>query len=160
MELTSSAFESGAPIPSHYTCDGAGVNPPLAISGVPDGAQSLALLVEDPDVPRQLKPDGIFDHWVLFNIPPGVTEISENITAESAPGIRGKNGRGALNFMGPCPPPQFEPQEHRYIFTLYALDNELDLSEGATKEEVLDAMKRGEGHIIETCQLVGKYRRQ
>lgn len=161
MELTSMAFEPGAPIPSHYTCDGAGTNPPLTISGVPEGAVSLALIMDDPDVPKALKPDGVFDHWVLFNIPPGITEIPADAHSDAVPGIRGANGRGTLGYIGPCPPPQYEPSEHRYVFTLYALDIELDLQEGATKEQVLEAMHgRAKGHILETAQLVGKYRRQ
>jgi Raf kinase inhibitor-like YbhB/YbcL family protein len=161
MQLTSMAFEEGAPIPSHYTCDGANTNPPLSISGVPGTAKSLTLVMDDPDVPRSLKPDGVFDHWVVFNIPPGITEIPADMHADAVPGVRGANGRGVLGYVGPCPPPQYEPSEHRYVFTLYALDNDLDIEEGATKEEVLDAMKRGgDGHIIEKATLIGKYRKQ
>jgi Raf kinase inhibitor-like YbhB/YbcL family protein len=160
MELTSTVFENGGPIPAHYTCDGAGTNPPLTISGVPAGAVSLALIMDDPDVPKQLKPDGVFDHWVLFNIPPGITSIPEDMHADAVPGVHGANGRGVLGYYGPCPPPQYEPSEHRYMFTLYALDAELDLEEGATKGDVQEAMKRAEGHIISTTTLIGKYRRQ
>ena len=160
MELTSSVFENGAPIPSHYTCDGAGTNPPLTISGVSAATVSLALIVDDPDVPKELKPDGVFDHWVLFNIPPGITEIPADLHIDALACVHGANGRGLLGYVGPCPPPQHEPSEHRYVFTLYALDNELDLREGATKQEVLDAMHRADGHIIESIQLIGKYRRK
>ena len=161
MNLTSAAFKNGGTVPKQYTCDGAGFNPPLSISGVPEGTQSLALIVDDPDVPKRLKPDGVFDHWVLFNILPGVTEISENAAPGAMPGVRGVNGRGALGYVPPCPPPHYDPSEHRYVFTLYALDEELDLSEGATKEHVLEAIRgRAAEHIIEAAQLIGTYRRQ
>lgn len=161
MELTSTAFENGGIIPSQYTCDGAGYNPPLAISGVPEGTQSLALIMDDPDVPKQLKPDGVFDHWILFNMPPGTTEIPENAAPSTMPGTHGTNGRGTAGYVPPCPPSHYEPNEHRYLFTLYALNAELDLPEGATKEQVLGAIHgRAAGHLIESAQLIGKYRRQ
>jgi len=158
LELTSSAFEKGGAIPSHYTCDGENINPPLTISGVPPGAASLVLIMDDPDVPKQLKPDGVFDHWVLFNIPPGTTQILAG--QKDLPGVRGVSGRNMHYYTGPCPPPQYEPSEHRYFFRLYALDDELSLPEGATKEMVLDEMKRSDGHVIETAELMGKYKRQ
>jgi Raf kinase inhibitor-like YbhB/YbcL family protein len=161
MELTSTAFENGSPMPAHYSCDGANTNPELIITGVPESARSLALIMDDPDVPRELKPDGVFDHWVLFNIPPAVTSIPADMKPDSIPHVRGANGRGVLGYVGPCPPPQYEPQEHRYVFTLYALDAELDLREGATKAEVLEAMShRASEHVIAKATLIGKYRRQ
>jgi Raf kinase inhibitor-like YbhB/YbcL family protein len=153
LSITSPAFEHNGRIPSKYTCDGdRSVNPPLAFSGVPDGTKSLALIVDDPDVPKQLRPDGVFDHWVLFNIPPSAHGIVEGGTA----GTAGANGSGASAYTGPCPPPQYEPSEHRYVFVLYALDSDLPLKAGATKPEVLKAM---EGHIIKQSQLIGKYKR-
>src|SRR5438477_12565984 len=88
MNLVSSAFVHNGNIPEKYTCEGDSINPPLSISGVPDNAKSLALLMDDPDVPKNLKPDGVFDHWTVFNMPPNTTEIKEN----SAPaGVQGKN---------------------------------------------------------------------
>ena len=153
LSLASPAFEQNARIPSKYTCDGdRSINPPLAFSGVPEGAKSLALIMDDPDVPKVLHADGVFDHWVLFNIPPATREIAEG----GSVGTAGANGAGGNTYYGPCPPPQYEPSEHRYIFVLYALDTELPLKEGAAKQEVLKAM---EGHIIEQAQLVGKYKR-
>ena len=153
LTLKSSAFENGQVIPPKYTCDGDNVNPPLAIGGVPEEAKSLALIVDDPDVPKQLKPDGVFDHWTLFNIAPATREISENGSA----GTAGANGSGKSAYTGPCPPPQYEPSEHRYFFRLYALDGELALPAGASKKEVLAAM---EGHVIGQAELVGRYKRQ
>lgn len=154
LTLTSSAFEHNGGIPSGYTCDGDRTkNPPLTIAGVPKGTATLALLVDDPDVPKAVKPDGMFDHWTLFNIPPETTMIGEG----EAPGVAGANGAGTNAYTGPCPPPEYEPSEHRYFFKLYALDTSLDLSEGATKVEVERAM---EGHILERTELVGRYKRQ
>lgn len=153
MEIASLAFLHEGMIPAKYTCDApAPVSPALTFSGVPAGAASLALIVTDPDVPTALRPDGVFDHWVLFNIPTGTTTIPE---AGSA-GTKGANGSGAQAYAAPCPPPQYQPSEHRYLFDLYALDTTLDLPAGATKAQVLAAM---EGHVLETAELIGRYDR-
>lgn len=153
LSITSSAFEQNGRIPSQYTCDGdRAINPPLAFSGVPEGAKSLALVMDDPDVPKVLHPDGVFDHWVLFNIPPDIRGIAEGASV----GTAGANGGGKNAYTGPCPPPQYEPKEHRYIFVLYALDATLPLKEGATKQEVLKAI---EGHVIQQAELIGRYNR-
>jgi len=153
LKLSSSAFTDGASIPSQYTCDGAAVSPPLTISGAPEGTKGLAIIMEDPDVPKQLKPDGVFLHWVLFNIPGSVTELVEDAKV----GTPGANGAGKNGFAGPCPPAQYQPNEHRYIFTLYALDMTLALKAGASKDEVVKAM---DGHILAQTQLIGKYKRK
>lgn len=151
--LMSPAFADNASIPPRFTCDGdRSVSPALSIAGVPEGAKSLALIMDDPDVPKALHADGVFDHWVLFNIPADTREIPEG----GSVGVAGANGAGKNAYIGPCPPPQYEPSEHRYIFRLYALDSELPLQAGATKEEVEKAM---EGHIIARTQLVGRYKR-
>jgi len=154
LSLTSSAFAHGGSIPARYTCDeNRGLNPPLTISGVPEGTVSLVLIMDDPDVPTQLRPDGVFDHWTLFNISPTTTEIAE----DEEPGTQGVHGGGARGYTGPCPPAQYEPTTHRYFFRLYALDSELPLQAGATKAEVLEAM---EGHILEQTELMGTYKRR
>ena len=151
MRLISSMFEHREKIPAQYTCDGNDMSPPLTISDVPDGVKSLVLIMDDPDAPA-----GIWDHWVVFNIPPDVTEIPESQeprqTGGQAPGVSGKNSFGTLGYGGPCPP----DREHRYFFKLYALDVELDLPEGASKAEVEQAMA---GHIIEQAELTGLYAR-
>ncbi|MBI2087034.1 MAG: YbhB/YbcL family Raf kinase inhibitor-like protein [Candidatus Zambryskibacteria bacterium] len=154
MRLSSSAFEHNASIPVKYTCDGEKVtNPPLSISGVPAEAKTLALIMDDPDVPKQLRPDGVFDHWVLFNIPPATQEIPEG----GGTGTPGANTAGGSAYVGPCPPSQYEPSEHRYIFKLYALDAVLNIEPGAAKKEVLEAMQN---HILAEAELIGRYRRQ
>ena len=153
LHLTSAAFEYNAKIPSKYTCDGENINPPLLITNVPDGARSLVLFLDDPDIPESIKQErgiSVFDHWVVFNIPPSVTEIPEGTKPEGTSGI---GTRGEKKYLGPCPP----DREHRYFFKLYALDVVLDLPEGSTKEMVSSAMDR---HIMEQAELVGTYERQ
>ncbi|MFH1098437.1 MAG: YbhB/YbcL family Raf kinase inhibitor-like protein [Candidatus Uhrbacteria bacterium] len=153
LTLGTSAFGEGELIPAQYTCDGdRSLSPPLFISGVPAEAKSLALIMDDHDVPKQIKSDGVFDHWVLFNIPADTTKMPDGVNI----GIAGVNGRGENAYTGPCPPPQYEPAEHRYTFKLYALDAELKLKTGASKAEVLQVMQ---GHILDEAQLIGRYRR-
>jgi Raf kinase inhibitor-like YbhB/YbcL family protein len=155
LTLMTEAFGDGESIPSKYTCDGEGVSPQLLIGDVPEKAQSLALIVHDPDVPTAIKPDGVFDHWVLFNIPPDVDKIPEGDAGSI--GVEGNNGAGKLGYTPPCPPSNYQPSRHRYVFTLYALDIELPLKTGASKAEVLEAM---DGHILAQTQLVGTYEKQ
>jgi Raf kinase inhibitor-like YbhB/YbcL family protein len=150
MKLTSSAFQNEGKIPAKYTCDGKNINPPLSISDIPEKAKSLALLMDDPDVPKNLRKDGMWDHWVVFNIPADVREISEGSEPAGAPG---KGTNGETGYFGPCPP----DREHRYFFRLYALDTYLDLPEGSGKSSVERAMKE---HIIDQDILMGRYERQ
>ena len=159
LTLSSPAFADGTSIPAAYTCDGDGsLSPPLSISGVPKGTKSLALIVGDPDIPAAAKsqlPDdagGVYVHWVLFNIPATTTEIK----AGEIPGVLGGNGSGQNAYTGPCPPKQYQPNEHRYYFALYALDTELTLSAGASRAEVLSAMVF---HIRAQTTLMGRYKR-
>ncbi len=154
MRITSGAFKDGESIPAAYTCDEEkDLSPALGFSDVPEGAKSLVLLMDDPDVPQEVLPSGVFDHWVLFNVEPATAEIPEGGTA----GTAGRNSAGENRYMGPCPPPQYEPPEHRYVFALYALDVRLPLEEGASKAEVLEAMA---GHILAEARLTGTYRKR
>lgn len=147
MKLYSPVFSDGGNIPSHFTCEGENCNPELRISGVPHDAVTLVLIMDDPDVPEFVRKEKMYDHWVVFNIPPGTTKIEESTEPE---GVLGKNTSGALGYIGPCPP----DREHRYFFKLYALDCALSLPSGATKNEVEKAMH---GHIIAQTQLMGRY---
>ncbi len=149
MKLASSVFVHEGKIPSRYTCDGDNTNPPLTISDVPSEAKSLVLIMDDPDVPKEIREDGMWDHWVLFNLPANLREINEG---EEPLGTRGKGTSGNLDYFGPCPP----DREHRYFFKLYALDKELDLPEKATKQQVEHAM---EGHVLVKAELIGRYER-
>ena len=145
MELSSRAFEHGERIPPRYTCDGPNVSPPLTIAGVPQGARALALVMDDPDAPA-----GTWDHWVVWNIPPETVEIAEDTEPE---GVQGITDFGVPGYGGPCPP----SGTHRYQFRLYALDRELDLAEGSTKDQLETVVKE---HVLAEARLTGLYRRQ
>ena len=146
MELTSAAFEPGGKVPSRYTCDGEDLSPPLAWRGVPAGAESLALIVDDPDAPGK-----VWVHRVLYGLPPGTAGIAEGAVP---PGAReGTTDFGRTGYGGPCPP----SGTHRYVFTLYALDAPIELPPGATKAQLLEAM---EGHVLAKSALQGRYARQ
>jgi Raf kinase inhibitor-like YbhB/YbcL family protein len=153
MQLTSTAFEDAGRIPDKYTCDGDRfLSPPLSITGVPEGTQALALIMDDPDVPKELREDGLFTHWILFNIPADTSLIPQG----AGVGTPGSNTRGEPRYTGPCPPPDHEPTTHRYLFKLYALDSTLDLPVGAPKEDLEAALN---GHILEIAELTGTYSR-
>lgn len=143
MTITSPAFDNLGPIPPVYTCDGDGINPPLEISGVPEGAESIALIVDDPDAVN-----GVFDHWLLWNINPKITDISEDSVPEGA--VSGINSSGTTGFIPPCPPMGI----HNYRFILMALNKKLDLPTGATRDELEEVL---EGVVIERAELVGTY---
>ncbi len=149
MKLTSPAFHNGGMIPPQYTCDGANVNPPLSIEGVPEGTRVLALLMEDPDVPRTIRPDGLWVHWLFWNLDPATEEIPE---ATEPDAVHGLTTSGTITYVGPCPP----DREHRYFFRLYALSEGLSLPEGATRDDFLRAI---EGKVIAEAELMGRYDR-
>lgn len=145
MKLKSTAFSEGQEIPKKYTCQGENINPPLEISDVPPGTVTLALIMDDPDVPPEIRKERIYDHWVVYNIEPKTTKIAEN-SSELA--FQGKNTAGQRKYTGPCPP----YGRHRYFFKLYALDIKIDTAE--TKKELEEQMK---DHILAECQLMGTY---
>jgi Raf kinase inhibitor-like YbhB/YbcL family protein len=152
VQVTSSAFAEGQPIPAKYTCDGGDISPPLKWSSIPQGAKSLALICDDPDAPA-----GTWVHWVLYDLPATVAELPERVpTTEtlSNGGKQGINDFKRVGYGGPCPP---RGGPHRYFFKLYALDAELQLKAKATKKELVRAM---EGHILAEGQLMGTYKRK
>ena len=124
------------------------MNPPLTFSGIPAKAQSLALIMEDPDVPKTMIPTGVFDHWLLWDLPAATKGI-----AEGERKTEGLNGMGKNGYIGPCPP----DREHRYFFKLYALDTTLAGKKITNKAELQEAMK---GHIVEQAELVATYNKQ
>jgi len=151
LELTSTAFGRREEIPEDHSCDGDDISPPLSWSGPPDGTQSLALIMDDPDAPM-----GTWVHWVLYNVPPDRRSLPEGVPADeqlSGGGFHGKNSWQRHGYGGPCPP---SGSSHRYVFTLYALDAELDLEAGATKGKLLGAM---DGHVLAQGELIGTYTR-
>jgi len=163
LQVSSAAFEPGSEIPVQYSCQGANLSPPLEWSGVPEGTQSLALVVGDPD---SQPPD--FVHWLIYNIPPSSTGLPEGVPAEATlpdGTLQGVNdfalfaeegqthpGGAPINrigYDGPCP-----PAAHRYVFTLYALDIFLDLPAEAAKADLLVVM---EGHVLGQAEFTGVF---
>lgn len=144
MQLTSPAFENNGDIPEVYSFEeGDGINPELRIKGVPAGARSLVLLMNDIDAP------GGFTHWIVFNIPPSTAVIAR----DSIPGVQGRSDAKRKNYAGPRPP----SGSHRYSFTVYALDTLLSAPEGEPKESVLKSM---DGRILDQATLTGSYSRE
>ena len=145
MKITSSAFQHNQSIPLKYTCDGEDINPPLEVSELPVGAQSLVLIIDDPDVPS-----GTFTHWVVFNIDPNTSSIAENSVPTGA--LEGKNSFGGSSYGGPCPPSGV----HNYHFKIYALDSKLELATGVDINELLEMMT---DHVLDWTELIGLYQR-
>ncbi|MFL5681441.1 MAG: YbhB/YbcL family Raf kinase inhibitor-like protein [Chloroflexota bacterium] len=144
--ISSTAFAEGEAIPRKFSCDGENVSPALAWEGVPDGAASLALIVDDPDA-------GGFVHWVVFDMTASQTgALAEAVSASPDAPPQGKNGRGQIGWTGPCPP----SGTHHYNFTLYALDGDLGLTGTPTADEVRQAAA---GHIVGESLVVGTYSR-
>jgi Raf kinase inhibitor-like YbhB/YbcL family protein len=153
LTLTSTAFEGGSNIPAIHTCDGQDVSPPLAWSGIPPGAKSLVLIVDDPDAPDPAAPQRTWVHWVLYNIPPSASQLAQGIAAHDLPsGTReGANDWQRTGYGGPCPP----IGTHRYFHKLYALDTVLPDLHKPTKAAVEKAMH---GHVLDKMELIGLYR--
>lgn len=152
MQLRSSDFIPDGPIPVRYTCEGDNVSPELSWTEAPEDAKSFALIVHDPDAPRQ----GGFTHWVLYNIPAEQGSLSPELPRYGmvpGTGTQGRNDAGEIGYMGPCPPSGL----HHYHVKLFALNAELDLQTGATGNELTAAMQ---GHILATAELVGTYQKK
>jgi Raf kinase inhibitor-like YbhB/YbcL family protein len=151
MKITSSAFTEGNMIPAKYTCDGQDISPPLEWKDVPAGIKSFALICDDPDAPM-----GTWVHWVVYNIPSTISKLDENVKHELVfknGMMQGNNDWPKIGYGGPCPP----NGTHRYYFKLYALDTILPIKPGASKAQLLNAIK---GHTLAESQLMGKYKRQ
>ena len=149
--LHTPGFEPGGDIPKKYTCDGADLSPAFNWTAPAATTASMALIADDPDAPV-----GNWNHWVLFDMPSTVRNLSEDVqkTDHLADGSRqGRNDFKRIGYRGPCPPPG---KPHRYFFRLYALDAKLDLPAGSTKAEVESAMK---GHVLAQAEVMGKYHR-
>jgi len=152
LEITSSAFDSGDSIPMEYTCQGKNVSPPLSWRGVPEGTESLVLICDDPDASSD--PGGPFSHWVLYDLPPDMREISEGFSSASESpqvGTEGRNSFGNVRYDGPCPP---RGAPHQYVFRLFALEKDPGLQPGATRLQVLDNI---EEHILDRAEYIGQF---
>ena len=143
--LSSEAFAHGEAIPPRHACEGQDVSPPLSWTDPPAGTRALALVVDDPDAPV-----GTFTHWLAWSIDPGARVLAEG----EAPPAEGRNDFGTTEWRGPCPPHGHGP--HRYFFRLRALDEALDIGEGAGRHELERALR---GHVLTTAELMGTYER-
>jgi len=155
LALSSPAFSAGGDIPSSYTCDGADISPALKFSGLPAATESLVLIVDDPDAPDPKAPRMTWVHWVLYNIPPSITGLPENVGRAQLPSgtLEGVNDWQRTGYGGPCPP----IGRHRYFFKLYALDTVLPDLGQPTKAQLEKAMH---DHVIAKAEFIGGYQRQ
>jgi Raf kinase inhibitor-like YbhB/YbcL family protein len=155
LTLTSPAFTEGGEIPARYTCEGDDISPPLAWSAPPDGTQSLALIVDDPDAPDPKAPKMTWVHWVLYNLPPAAGSLPEGMGPDALPaGTReGLNDWKRPGYGGPCPP----VGRHSYFHKLYALDTVLPDLGRVTKARLEQAMG---GHVLAHTELIGTYEKK
>ena len=152
--ITSPAFAPNGSIPSKYTCEGADMSPPLEWFGAPRDAQTFALIVDDPDAPDPAKPQRVYVHWVVYNIPANITKLPENAAKAGLPSgaIQGLNDWKKETYGGPCPP----IGRHRDFFKLYALDTVLGQLLNPTKSQLEKAM---EEHLVDSAELIATYQK-
>jgi Raf kinase inhibitor-like YbhB/YbcL family protein len=157
MYLKSNSFEKGRQIPKKYSCQVENISPPLNWGNIPEGTKSLMLFVFDKDVPTSFLHLTTIDHWVVYNIPPKITELQEGVPKGDRlenGAFQGKNTKNDLSYTGSCPP----FGGHEYHFELYALSKNLEIkSEEATRNNLI---KLAKGNVIETTELKVKYRHQ
>lgn len=147
LVVTSSVFTDGGAMPVEYTCAGKNISPPLRWNNAPKDTKSFAIIMDDPDAPAR-----VWVHWVLYNIPPDVTQLKEGLITEEIKAGDGRNDFGTLTYRGPCPP----MGQHRYVFKLYALDKTLEVVSEMTKQNLEAVMC---GHILAEGQLIGIFAR-
>ena len=150
LTLSSESLKDGV-VPREFTCDGDDKSPALTWSHPPADAKSLALTMTDPDAPGE-----VFTHWVLFNLPANVNGLPEGVPTQGQlahGGRQGKTDFGKVGYGGPCPSPG---KAHRYVFTLYALDTEVDVPAGAPRDHVESAIR---GHVLAKGELTARYGR-
>jgi Raf kinase inhibitor-like YbhB/YbcL family protein len=154
LKITSTAFQQGGSIPSKYTCEDRDISPPLTWSDAPAGTKTFALIVDDPDAPDPAKPQRVYVHWVVYNLPATATALPENASKKGLPkgAVQGKNDWGKADYGGPCPP----IGRHRYFFKLYALDTELTGLSSPTKGDLERVMK---GYVLDSGELVATYQK-
>jgi hypothetical protein len=155
LKLTSTAFAEGAEIPVRFTCEGEDESPDLAWEGLPEGTQSLVLIVDDPDAPDPAAPRMVWDHWLLYNLPSQAAGLPAGVAASDLPPgtLEGLNSWGRTGYGGPCPP----IGRHRYFHSIYALDCRLPDLGTPDKNRLLVAM---DGHILTHVELVGTYQKR
>ena len=151
LHLVSGAISDGGVVPTVYTCDGHNYSPPLKWSSPPRLTGSFAVICDDPDAPS-----GDFTHWIVYNIPPDMRRLPEQVpsTATLSSGAhQGQNDFERIGYNGPCPP---QGPQHHYHFHVYALDRRLTLPDNAGRADIDAAMQ---GHIIAQGELVATYGR-
>lgn len=153
FSLKSTAFENGGEIPVRYTCQGEDISPPLSWSGVPEGTRSLALIIEDPDAPDPAAPERTWVHWVLYNLPPTVPGLPENVATLPEGALEGINDWERKGYGGPCPP----VGRHRYFHILYALDITVKELSYPDKQQLWQVIA---GNVLAEAQLVGTYQKR
>jgi hypothetical protein len=155
LSLVSPSFPHLGEIPARHTCEGQDASPALSWSGVPPGAKSLVLIVDDPDAPDPKAPKMTWVHWVLYDLPPAASGLAEGVRPEALPAGTGEglNDWKRTGYGGPCPP----IGRHRYFFKLYALDARLANLRTPSKAAVERAM---EGHVVARTELVGTYEKR
>lgn len=152
--LISVSFPHNGVIPPRHTCDGKNISPALSWTEIPEGTQSLVLIVDDPDAPDPAAPKMTWVHWILYNIPPNAAGLAQGIAEKDLPPgtLQGINDWKQTGYGGPCPP----IGTHRYFHKLYALDTVLPDLQQPTKAKLEQAMQ---GHIIAQAELIGRYQR-
>ena len=153
MNITSSAFAHNESMPALFTCEGENISPPLAWNNVPEGANSLVLMVDDPDAPDPAAPRRIWVHWLLYNLPANCAGLPEAVATLPAGTKEGLNDWQRTGYGGPCPP----IGRHRYFHKLYALDCVLPDLGTPTQKVLVQAMQ---GHIMAEAQLIGTYQKK
>ena len=146
LQLTSSAFSHGDEIPRKFGYKNGNISPPLTIDKIPSDAKSMTLIMDDPDAMGAV--GKVWVHWIMWNINPTTTEVTESMTPSGS--VEGMTDFGEVRYGGPAPP----DKTHTYVFKLYALDTELDLPQKSIKADVEKAM---EGHIVDQATLTGTY---
>ena len=95
IEVSSTKFNETRRIPRTYSCERDDISPPIDWSGVPDGAVSLALLVDSDQLVREERPDLVWVHWMLWNIPPDASGVPENVPEDGGRAVdRAQRGTG------------------------------------------------------------------
>jgi len=154
FSITSVAFNTGQEIPAQYTCDDKDISPPLQWTGLPEGTQSLVLIVDDPDAPDPAAPKMTWVHWILYNLPTDSSGLPEALQDDALPSgtLQGTNSWNRIGYGGPCPP----VGRHRYFFKLYALDSTLTDLDSPDNDKLLESMQ---GHVLAKTELMGTYQR-
>lgn len=151
LRVMSTDIADGQTIPKQFTCDGGSVSPELWWDKVPPDARSFAVIVRDPDAPG-----GTFVHWVIYDLPPEVLGVKQGIAAKAElpdGSMQGVNSGKGIGYYGPCPP---AGKAHRYVFSVYAVDEMLSVPPGADEEQVMKAMR---GHVLAEGKLTARYGR-